>query len=92
MQRFLEKGYDQLRRQPDKKAVVSSLMKDLGGQHDRLAIVKKWSDMKRRHMDRVRHIRDKYHPGKLLVTVMFFFPKCILCVNSREEPDCRSWE
>ena len=85
MQRFLEKGYDQLRRQPEKKAAVSALMTDFGGQHDHLAIVKKWSDLKRRHMDQVRRLRDRYHPGKLLLTVMFFFfQKCILCVNSKE--------
>jgi hypothetical protein len=75
LQKFLETGYDKLRRQPEKRAVVSALIADFGGQHDHNAIVKKWSDLKRRQMDQVRRLRAKYHPGKLLLTVMFFFKK-----------------
>ncbi|XP_056384401.1 tau-tubulin kinase 1-like [Hyla sarda] len=71
--RFLEKGYDQTRSQIVKKDIVHSLMRELrrdhGGRHDRMAVLKKWSDLKRRHMDRVRQIRDQYHPGATLATV-----------------------
>ncbi|XP_056429496.1 histone H3.v1-like [Hyla sarda] len=71
--RFLEKGYDQTRSQIVKKDIVRSLMRELrrkhGGRHDRMAVLKKWSDLKRRHMDRVRQIRDQYHPGATLATV-----------------------
>ncbi|XP_056425857.1 troponin T, skeletal muscle-like [Hyla sarda] len=65
--RFLQRGYDSTRSQTDKQRIVSSLRKKLlkvhGRSHEKMAIVKKWSDLKRWNMAQVRHLGEKFHPG-----------------------------
>ncbi|XP_044137050.1 E3 ubiquitin-protein ligase RNF130 isoform X2 [Bufo gargarizans] len=59
-QRILKKGYDRDRKQAEKRAivvgVVKALQKKFGRTHDEMQIVKKWSDLKRRHPDWVKEL------------------------------------
>ncbi|XP_040289761.1 uncharacterized protein LOC121002362 [Bufo bufo] len=65
--RMLKKGYDRTRKQAEKRAiivgVVNVLKKKFGRSHDELQIVKKWSDLKRRHPDWVDEISRRVCPG-----------------------------
>ncbi|XP_044147146.1 uncharacterized protein LOC122935443 [Bufo gargarizans] len=59
--RMLKKGYDRTQKQAEKRAivvgVVKALQKKFGRTHDEIQIVKKWSDLKRRHPDWVKELR-----------------------------------
>ncbi|XP_044151401.1 uncharacterized protein LOC122939399 [Bufo gargarizans] len=65
--RMLKKGYDRTRKQAEKRAivvgVVKALQKKFGRTHDEMQIVKKWSDLKRRHPDWVKELSERVCPG-----------------------------
>ncbi|XP_056373431.1 uncharacterized protein LOC130267515 [Hyla sarda] len=70
--RFIQREYDQTRSLADKKRIVLGIQGELaasGRRHTELAIVKKWSDLKRRNMDRISKIRDWRCPGAPLPSV-----------------------
>ncbi|XP_044129829.1 uncharacterized protein LOC122929254 [Bufo gargarizans] len=71
--RLLERGYDDLRSHADKKVIINDLVDELRrvhkGSHTPMAILKKWSDLKRRHLQRIRQIRDAHCPGARLPSV-----------------------
>ncbi|XP_044124936.1 probable ATP-dependent RNA helicase DDX4 [Bufo gargarizans] len=71
--RMLKKGYDRTRKQAEKRAivvgVVKALQKKFGRTHDEIQIVKKWSDLKRRHPDWVKELSQRVCPGLPAPTV-----------------------
>ncbi|XP_040278147.1 uncharacterized protein LOC120993741 [Bufo bufo] len=73
MWRMLKKGYDRTRKQAEKREIVLGvkrvLEKKFGRSHDELAIVKKWSDLKRRHPDWVKELSERVCPGLPVPTV-----------------------
>ncbi|XP_044147023.1 uncharacterized protein LOC122935322 [Bufo gargarizans] len=70
---MLKKGYDRTRKQAEKRAivvgVVKALQKKFGRTHDEMQIVKKWSDLKRRHPDWVKEHSQRVCPGLPAPTV-----------------------
>ncbi|XP_040271606.1 neuromodulin-like [Bufo bufo] len=73
LQRMVKKGYDRTRRHDSKKEIVRSIQQMLrekfAREHSESAIVKRWSDLKRRDPEFVREISERVCPGQPVPTV-----------------------
>ncbi|XP_040290871.1 neuromodulin-like [Bufo bufo] len=71
--RMVKKGYDRTRRHDSKKEIVRSIQQMLrekfAREHSESAIVKRWSDLKRRDPEFVREISERVCPGQPVPTV-----------------------
>ncbi|XP_044124940.1 uncharacterized protein LOC122919816 [Bufo gargarizans] len=70
---MVKKGYDRTRRHASKKEIVRSIQQMLrekfAREHSESAIVKRWSDLKRRDPEFVREISERVCPGQPVPTV-----------------------